>query len=339
MTISVFPEKSKCLAKKYLSPEIYKLLKHKKTGSGFTLLKAVNSGIKNIDSSIGIYAGDSMSYDTFAPVFDPVIREYHDFSEGKKHKSDITKIELVNLDPEKKYIRSTRIRIARNLNNFDFPPHINLSSRQKLEKKIVSALNSLKGNLQGQYYPFKNYSSSKNSDSKKQSCFPKGDKFQDAAGINSDFPKCRGVFKSFGKPLMVWVNEEDHLRLISLRMSADIAKVYNDVCRAIDELSHDLDFAWHDTYGYLTSCPTNTGTSMRAGVHIQLEKLAQNRTILNDIVNSYNLQIRGTRGEKTRVENAVFDVSNRQRLGISEYETIKNLHKGLESMIKTEERL
>ncbi len=339
MTISVFPEESKCLAKKHLSPEIYKLLEHKKTGSGFTLLKAINSGIKNIDSSIGIYAGDSMSYDTFSLIFDPIIHEYHDFSEEKKHKSDISNIELANLDPERKYIRSTRIRIARNLNNFDFSPHINLSCRQKLEKKIVDALNSLKGSLQGQYYPFKNYSSSKNSDRKKQLCFPKGDRFQDAAGINSDFPKCRGIFKSFDKPLMVWVNEEDHLRLISLRESADIAKVYNDVCKAIDKLSQNLDFAWHDTYGYLTSCPTNIGTSMRAGVHIQLKKLAQKRTILNDLVNSYNLQIRGTKGEKTEVDNAVFDISNLQRLGISEYETIQNLYKGLESIIKTEKRL
>jgi len=333
LTISVFPEESKCLAKKHLSPEIYKLLEHKRTGSGFTLLKAINSGIRNIDSSIGIYAGDSMSYDTFAPVFDPVIREYHDFPKGEKHKSDIKEIELANIDPEKKYIRSTRIRIARNLNNFEFPTHINLSNRQKVEKKIVSALKSLKGSFKGQYYPFEN------SDSKKRLCFPKGDRFQDAAGVNSDFPKCRGIFKSFDKPLMVWVNEEDHLRVISLRESTDIAKVYNDVCRAVDKLSQNLDFAWHDTYGYLTSCPTNTGTSMRAGVHIQLKNLAQRRTILNDLVNSYNLQIRGTKGEKTEVDNAVFDISNLQRLGISEYETIQNLYKGLESIIKTEKRL
>ncbi|MEN8212017.1 MAG: phosphagen kinase [Thermodesulfobacteriota bacterium] len=338
MNISVFPEKSKCLAKKHLSPEIYNLIEHKKTDSGFTLLKAINSGIKNIDSSIGIYAGDSMSYDTFALIFDPVIREYHDFPEGKQHRSNIRKIELANLDPENRYIRSTRIRVARNLNNFDFPPHINLIYRQKLEKKVVSALKSLKGNFQGQYYPFKNDNSSKSPDQEKK-YFPKGDRFQDAAGINSDFPKCRGVFKSFDKPFMVWVNEEDHLRVISLRLSADIAKVYNDVCTGLDKLNHHIDFAWHNTYGNLTSCPTNLGTSMRAGVHIQLKKLAQNKTIFNDLVSSYNLQIRGTKGEKTKVDNAVFDISNLQRLGISEYKTIQNLHKGLKAIIKTEKRL
>ena len=252
---------------------------------------------------------------------------------GKEGLLDYFKRDTLKMDIEQP------LEVTENLNNFDFPPHINLTYRKKVEKKVVRALKSLKGSFKGQYYPFEYYRSGKNSDSKKQLCFPKGDRFQDAAGITSDFPKCRGVFKSFDKPFMVWVNEEDHLRLIGLRASADIAKVYNDVCRAIDELSHALDFAWHDTYGYLTSCPTNIGNSMRAGVHIQLKKLAQNKTILNNLVNSYNLQIRGTRGEKTRIENAVFGISNLQRLGISEYETIQNLYKGLESMIKTEKRL
>ena len=240
-------------------------------------------------------------------------------------------------DPEKRYIQSTRIRVARNLKNFDFPPHINLSCRRKLEKIIISALKTLKGKLKGQYYSFENSDSQKNLN--KKIWFPKGDRFQDAAGINSDFPKCRGIFQSFNKQFMVWVNEEDHLRIIGIKKTADIAKVYNNVCSGLEKLSHNLDFAWHDTYGYLTSCPTNIGTSMRAGVHIKLENLAQKKNILQDIVNSYKLQIRGTKGEKTKVKNSVFDISNRQRLGVSEYEIIQNLHKGLGAIIKIEKTL
>ncbi|MCP4670806.1 MAG: arginine kinase [Desulfobacula sp.] len=333
MNPPVFPEKSTCLAKKHLSAQIFQSLEHQKTDSGFTFLKAINSGIKNIDSAIGIYAGDASSYNTFAPVLDPVIREYHDFLKTKKHRTDTSQIQLSNLDPEKKYIQSTRIRIARNLKNFNFPPHINLSCRRKLETIIISALKTLKGNLKGQYCSFNN------SDNNKKIWFPKGDRFQDAAGINSDFPKCRGIFQSFDKQFMVWVNEEDHLRIIGLKKTADIAKIYNIVCKGLDKLSHKLDFARHDTYGYLASCPTNIGTSMRAGVHIKLDKLAKKKNILKDIVNSYKLQIRGTKGEKTKVKNSVFDISNQQRLGVSEYEIIQNLHKGLEAIIKIEETL
>ncbi len=290
-----------------------------------------------MDSAIGIYAGNANSYHIFALILDPVIREYHDFLKTKTHKTDMGQAHFPNLDPEKRYIQSTRIRVARNLKNFDFPPHINLSCRRKLEKIIISALKTLKGKLKGQYYSFENSDSQKNLN--KKIWFPKGDRFQDAAGINSDFPKCRGIFQSFNKQFMVWVNEEDHLRIIGIKKTADIAKVYNNVCSGLEKLSHNLDFAWHDTYGYLTSCPTNIGTSMRAGVHIKLENLAQKKNILQDIVNSYKLQIRGTKGEKTKVKNSVFDISNRQRLGVSEYEIIQNLHKGLGAIIKIEKTL
>ena len=78
---------------------------------------------------------------------------------------------------------------------------------------------------------------------------------------------------------------------------------------------------------------------MRAGVHIQLEKLEQKKDLLHTLAKDFNLQIRGTRGEKTKVENAVFDISNRQRLGMSETGIISNLHAGLTAIIKAEKNL
>ena len=336
----IFPEESNSLVKKHLSQKICKLLEQLNTDSGFTLEKAIHSGLKNPDSAIGIYAGDAQSYQTFSPVFDPVILEYHGGVENLKHKSDIRELDLPVLDPEEKYILSTRIRIARNLKGFSFPCHMTLSQRRELEKKIITALSCLKGNLKGNYYSFEH------ADKKelklletKNLWFQKGDRFQDAAGINSDFPKCRGVYLSFDKQLMVWLNEEDHLRIISLEKASDLSKVYNRLCQAILALSQTLDFAWDKTYGHLTSCPTNIGTSMRAGVHIQLEKLEQKKELLFQLIKAYNLQIRGTRGEKTKIENAVFDISNSQRLGISESRIIQNLHAGLLAIIKAEKSL
>ena len=336
----IFPEESNSLVKKYLSQKICKALEHQRTDSGFTLEKAIHSGLKNPDSAIGIYAGDSQSYQTFSPVFDPVIQEYHGGVENLKHKSDIRELNLPVLDPEGKYILSTRIRIARNLKGFSFPCHITLSQRYELEKKIIAALNGLSGDLEGNYYSFEH------SDKKelkkletKNFLFQKGDRFQDAAGINSDFPKSRGVYLSFDKKLMVWINEEDHLRIISLEKTSDLSKVYNRLCQAILALNQNLDFAWDKTYGNLTSCPTNIGTSMRAGVHIQLEKLEQKKELLFKLIKAYNLQIRGTCGEKTKIENAIFDISNSQRLGVSESRIIQNLHAGLLTIIKAEKSL
>ena len=139
--------------------------------------------------------------------------------------------------------------------------------------------------------------------------------------------------------MRVWVNEEDHMRIISQDTSSDLSGVFNLLCKALLVLEQTLNFEKDDTYGYLTSCPTNIGTTMRAGVHIHLQKLNQNRTLLTSLTKAHGLQIRGTGGEKTQVDNAVFDISNHRRLGISEVDIIKNLHRGLQKIISTEKNL
>jgi len=337
---SVFPKESTSLVKKHLSPQIYHALENKRTDSGFTLAQAIQSGLKNPDSAIGIYAGDSQSYETFSPVFDPVIQEYHGAFETLGLEPDISQENLPALDPEGNHILSTRIRVARNLSGFSFPGHIRLPQRRELEKKIVAALSLLPADLKGNYYSFEHADQKQLKQlEKKNVLFQKGDRFQDAAGINTDFPKCRGVYLSSDNHFRVWINEEDHLRIISLETSSDLSRVYNRMDKALCALNKTLDFAWDKTYEYLTSCPTNIGTSMRAGVHIQLEKLAQNKALLFKLIKAYNLQIRGTCGEKTQIENAVFDISNHKRLGISESRIIQNLHAGLLAIIKAEKSL
>ena len=154
MKSSLLPETSKSLVKKYLTKDIFKALLHEQTDSGFTLEKALRSVIVNPDSSIGIYAGDVQSYTTFSELFEPIIHDYHGLSQGKKHLSTLENVHLTDPDPERKYIVSTRVRIARNLKGFSFTNHIELSQRKNLEKQIVAALCALKGELRGEYHSF-----------------------------------------------------------------------------------------------------------------------------------------------------------------------------------------
>lgn len=338
MTAILFPGTSTSLVKKHLSQALFKSLERLETASGFTLEKAIRSGIRNPDSSIGIYAGDTESYQVFSPVFDPLISEYHHFPPGRTHVSDFALPNLPLTDPEGKYILSTRIRVARNLKNYSFPPNLPLSHRKALEEKIIRALGLLKSDLAGEYRSLADMGRNKRPEDK-GIVFTKGDRFQDAAGINSDFPEGRGVFSSLDRRLMVWVNEEDHLRIMSLERSSDLSGAFHQLCRALQALSPPLEFAFDNRLGYLTSCPTNLGTAMRAGVHIRLEKLDRKKEILDGLAKAYHLQIRGTRGEKTEVEDAVFDISNAQRLGIGEAAVIQTLHQGLSAIIKAEETL
>lgn len=332
-----FNQTAKSLTRKYLSDTLIKQLDPIKTDSGFTLAKAIASGVKNPDSNIGLYAGDAQSYDTFAPLFEPIICEYHSFLTDHVHISDLTPIHLSSLDPAHDHILSTRIRVARNLNGFNFPCHMNLTHRRRIETMIINALGKLEGNLKGAYVSLERNDQHQINELKKQGLvFERGDRFQNAAGINSDYPKSRGIFYSHDKCFRVWVNEEDHLRIISQEKSADLASVFNRLSQGLTALQKTLEYAYNHRYGYLNSCPTNIGTAMRASVHIRLEKLAQKPEILNQIAQQYQLSIRGTSGEKTRVEDAVFDIGNQQRLGITESMIVKNLYAGIQAIIKAE---
>ncbi len=340
MSFDLFSDASTSLVKQYLSAELFNQLKDKVTATGFTLEKALQSGIINPDSAIGIYAGDAQSYQCFSSIFIPIILHYHGVNLGKKHSTDIPPVDFQPPDPEGKYIRSSRVRVARNVSGFSFSNHIALAERYRLEKQIVSVLSALSGDLKGSYCSFEHCESSQFKLLKQQQLtFEKGDRFQDAAGINRDFPKCRGIFYSADRRLRVWLNEEDHLRIISQEASADLAGLFNHLTKAILELGEKLPFARDERFGYLSSCPTNIGTSMRAGVHIQLEKLSQRKELLSSITKSHDLQIRGTQGEKTSVENNVFDISNSRRLGISEVDIITGLNEGLKALIDAEEKL
>lgn len=77
MTFPQFEDSCKSLLKKYLTKELFAELKDKKTASGFTLDQAINSGVKNQASKVGIYAGDEESYTLFAKLFNPIIEDYH----------------------------------------------------------------------------------------------------------------------------------------------------------------------------------------------------------------------------------------------------------------------
>jgi len=88
--------------------------------------------------------------------------------------------------------------------------------------------------------------------------------------------------------------------------------------------------------GYLTLCPTNLGTTIRASVHIKLPKLSADLQSVERIVERYNLHVRGISGDSAKVKGNVFDISNKRRLGVTEFEAVKELHDGVIQLIKLE---
>ena len=335
-------EGSKSLLAKYLTKEVFEELKDKVTSNGFTLTQAINSGVQNPDSGIGAYVGDEESYEVFASLFDPIIEEYHGFKKDDKHKSNLNPDDLnaPNPDPTGEYILSTRIRVGRNVKNIPLGPAITDAQRDSIEKDVSEVLSGFDNNLGGTYYPLNNMSEE---DSKSliedHFLFKAGDRFLETAGLNRNWPNGRGIFHNNEKTFLVWVNEEDELRIISMQQGGDIKEVFTRLTTAIDALSKKVEFAYNDHLGYITSCPTNLGTAMRASVHIKLPNLGDKMDEFKTIADKYHVQIRGIHGEHSESEGGVYDISNKRRLGVTEVQCVQDMYDGVVALIKREKEL
>ncbi|XP_016905206.1 arginine kinase isoform X2 [Apis cerana] len=334
---------SKSLLKKYLTKEVFDQLKTKKTSFDSTLLDCIQSGVENLDSGVGIYAPDAEAYTLFADLFDPIIEDYHGgFKKTDKHPpKDFGDVDsLGNLDPANEFIVSTRVRCGRSLEGYPFNPCLTEAQYKEMEEKVSSTLSGLEDELKGTFYPLTGMS--KEIQQKlidDHFLFKEGDRFLQAANACRFWPTGRGIYHNDDKTFLVWCNEEDHLRIISMQMGGDLGQVYRRLVHAVNEIEKRLPFSHNDRLGFLTFCPTNLGTTVRASVHIKLPKLAANRAKLEEIAGKFNLQVRGTRGEHTEAEGGIYDISNKRRLGLTEYQAVKEMHDGIAELIKLEKEL
>jgi len=234
-------------------------------------------------------------------------------------------------------VNSTRIRVGRNLAGYPLGPGVSKEQRNEIMQKVVAACEQFEGDLKGTFYPLKGM------DKKVQKqliddhfLFKEGDRFLAACNLNRDWPEGRGIFHNDAKTFLVWVNEEDQLRIISMQQGAGIAEVFDRLSRACAAIEKVADFSRDDHLGYITSCPTNLGTALRASVHIKLPKLMKNKDKFNQIAEQYYVQIRGIHGEHTETNDGVFDISNRRRLGRSERELVQDMIDGVQALIAAE---
>jgi len=342
MTYPHFPADCRSMLCRFLTPEVFEALKDKQTANGYTLEQAIRSGVENPDSSIGVYAGDTESYQLFAPLFDPIIEAYHGFKPGDHHRSELdpSKLNAPNPDPEGAFIVSTRIRVGRNVADLPLGPAISKSQRDEVEARVVEGLGTLTGELAGTYYPLLGMSSeTQEALIRDHFLFKEGDRFLESAGLNRDWPSGRGIYHNHDKTFLVWVNEEDQMRIISMQPGGDIAEVFGRLVQGIAGIEQAVSFAYTDHLGYITSCPTNLGTAMRASVHIALPELAKDRERFEAICDAHHLQIRGIHGEHSESEGGIYDISNRRRLGVTEVEAVQDMYDGVVELIAAEKAL
>merc|ERR1712042_393769 len=145
--------KHSLVAKHVTEARFKKLGAHKTATSGFTLQKAIACAAMFDNQHCGIYAGDWDSYKDFAEVFDPIIQEYHGISADAMHTTDMDVSKIVGKIPSKAPVKSTRMRVGRNLEGFGMSPGILKEHRVAFEGLMKQAFQSLEGDLAGTYYP------------------------------------------------------------------------------------------------------------------------------------------------------------------------------------------
>jgi creatine kinase/arginine kinase len=258
----------KSLLKKYLTKDVVDKLKDKKTKLGATLLDVIQSGVANLDSGVGVYAPDAEAYTLFKPLFDPIIQDYHngfspdkkqpaiDLGEGKTHL-------FPDLDPEGKFINSTRIRCGRSLQGYPFNPCLTEANYVEMEGKVKKIFETIQDpELQGTYYPLTGMTKEVQTQLiKDHFLFKEGDRFLQAANACRYWPKGRGIFHNKNKTFLVWVNEEDHLRIISMQNGGNVGQVLDRLNRGVKIVQSQAPFSRDDRLGWLTFCPSNLGTT------------------------------------------------------------------------------
>jgi len=338
-----FPEikSTHSLVAKHVTPEKWeKLCEHKTATSGFTLKQAIACAVEYDDQHCGIYAGDADSYKDFADVFHPLILEYHGLSEDFSHTSDMDFNKLkgnINADAP---VKSTRIRVGRSIAGFGLSPGITKEQRLEMETLMKSAFAKLEGDLAGTYFPLQGMEESVRQQLVDDHfLFVSGDKNLITAGMERDWPEGRGIYHNEAKSFLVWVNEEDQLRIISMEKGGDVKGVFERLARGIEGVrtsvkdESDKDFLLDEKYGYLHSCPTNLGTGMRASVHIDLPGWTkEGLDALKKRCEELSLQPRGTRGESGGQTGCTYDISNKHRLGYSEVELVQTMIDGVNTL-------
>uniref|UniRef100_A0A8C2FZG5 Creatine kinase S-type, mitochondrial n=1 Tax=Cyprinus carpio TaxID=7962 RepID=A0A8C2FZG5_CYPCA len=348
-----FPDLRKhnnCMASA-LTPAIYAKLRDKITPNNWTLDQCIQTGVDNpghpFIKTVGMVAGDEESYEVFAEIFDPVIKDRHNGYDPRtmKHPTDLDASKIHSGVFDEHYILSSRVRTGRSIRGLSLPPACSRSERREVERVTVQALAGLKGDLSGRYY-----SLTEMTEQEQQRLIDDHFLFDKpvsplltCAFMARDWPDARGIWHNNEKTFLIWINEEDHTRVISMEKGGNMKRVFERFCRGLKQVEHLIqergwEFMWNERLGYILTCPSNLGTGLRAGVHIRLPKLSKDPR-LGKILDNLRLQKRGTGGVDTAAVGDVFDISNLDRLGKSEVELVQLVVDGVNYLIECEKRL
>lgn len=235
---------------------------------------------------------------------------------------------------ESDVVCSTRIRLARNLKEYPFPAKNTAKQRLEIAEKVKDAVLSGSNLMKDafQVIPLK---------SMKQEELVS---LVERHIVSPEFISAvdgRELILSQDESIAIMVNEEDHIRMQVIAEGSSLEKTLETADRIDSLLSERLNFAFDEQLGYLTHCPTNLGTGMRASFMLHLPAMTEfgvmQRTAGN--LSKLGITIRGSYGEGTQISGSMYQLSNRITLGLTEKEAAQNLQAIANQLIAEERRL
>ncbi|HBR03731.1 MAG TPA: protein arginine kinase [Ruminiclostridium sp.] len=239
----------------------------------------------------------------------------------------------IDIGPDSDVVVSSRIRLARNFKEYPFPQRSLPEQQENVIRETCDALFSNNPKLQDSFslMRFKELSPVE-----KQVLVEKHLVSKELAESSLEV----GALISKDEQISIMFNEEDHLRIQCLASGMQLEKAF-DICNYLDNLiSEKIEYAFNDTIGYLTSCPTNVGTAIRVSLQLHLPALTMTgyiRSILESC-GKLGLAVRGLYGENTEASGNMYQISNQITLGKSENDIVMSI-KSISYQIIEQERL
>lgn len=224
---------------------------------------------------------------------------------------------------------SSRVRLARNLKDIPFPGRAKPEDLAKVHQQVAEAISRQSGIKF--HPPLKLEELTPNQRltlMEKHLCSPQFIEDPQERMLIIDEPQTIGVM----------VNEEDHLRIQSISPGFSVEQALNLANRVDDLLEESLDYCFDEQYGYLTACPTNTGTGLRASMMLHLPGLAmvdRIKQVLSALTH-VGINVRGLYGEGTEALGNMYQISNQVSLGESEIDLVNNLQSVCRRVIEEE---
>jgi protein arginine kinase len=237
---------------------------------------------------------------------------------------------LKSTGPNSNIVVSSRIRLARNLRRFPFSHWANKKQREDVLKKAKDAITSSNYTKTALFMHLADLNNLDKQFLIERHLISK----EHALRTNH-----KAVVIGDGEILSIMVNEEDHLRIQVMQSGFNLDGAWQIIGTIDADFGKKLDFAYSDTWGYLTACPTNTGTGLRASVMLHLPALVMSKQInkVLQAITKLNLTARGFYGEGTEASGNFFQISNQVTLGHSEEDILDNIERIIKQVIGHEQ--